>query len=1773
VRPYRHRRTRAVLLVGASLAVLAGPAAAEGPSGGSVTSGKAEIRLGAERSIIRQRSKRAIIDWKSFDVGRGHEVVFDQPGKRAATLNRVARGKPSRIDGAIRADGRFVIQNNAGVVFGKDARIDAAGVLATSQTVDATAFRDRGRLVIGGGELAGARVANEGRITVRSKGLAALVGSEVANHGVIEAELGTVALASGARAAVDFRGDGVLSFAVAGDGAGAAAGVVNTGTIDAAGGRVLLSAGDAARTLDAAINTSGTIRAASARGHGGAIRLEGRGDGAVRIAGALDASGAKRGGAVAATGQTVELAPAARIDARGAGAGGAVELGGGWQGQGPLRRAERLDMAAGARIAADGGGRGGEVVLWSDGATSVDGTITATGRRAGGAVETSGKFALAVSEATRVDAGPGGLWLLDPRNVILGGGPNGVVPGVNNPPATGAGDYTISVGSIISTLNGGSDVTITTVQPAFSQAGNITVNNPVNWNGAGSLALQADGSITVNANMQSNGAGDLRMTAGGNVLIAGGGGNRIVQTNTGALEITAGGNVLLQRLNAQPSNVQVFSVAGAIDVTAGDEIRIQGGTTGGRWVRLGRVGDSADLTLTAPTITVQGGTATNNFAEVVIGVGGSITINADQINVLNGTGDQGRVFAYGQAPLTMLAENQTWTGPVRAGDGNPANLGGDVTISGAVTASFEPIFALAPDRSFTLAPTGPDGTPSSYTSASEPLTITTSGTGAIEIAGPAIATEMLLVSEERVGLGAAASLTATDPGDSLVVAAGRQFRNDGGSDVLAAGGIVPGRWLLYIDTFAGMVGTEPGPREFDLYGRPYATNLPPSLAAFAGNRIVYGEAPTLTVTADDLSKVYGTAITPTFTLTGLRPGDSEATAFDIPPTVTSDGAPADANVGVYAAVVSATVSSQGYLLELVDGEITVTPAALTVTADDAARLYGSPNPAFIASYAGFVNGDDEGDLGGALALATPAVQASPVGTYAITPSGLTSTNYTIAFVDGVLTVDPAPLAVTIADARRAYGAPNPAFGFTASGFVLGQDASVVTGAAATAATPASDVGTYAITGGTLAAPNYVLSFTDGVLTVDPASLTVTADDASRLYGSPNPAFTASYAGFVNGDDEGDLGGALAFATPAVQASPVGIYAITPSGLTSTNYTIAFVDGVLTVDPAPLAVTIADARRAYGAPNPAFGFIASGFVLGQDASVVTGSAATAATPASDVGTYAITGGTLAAPNYVLSFTDGVLTVDPASLTVTIDDARRAYGDPNPAFTFTGSGFVLGQDESVVTGAATTSATPSSDVGPYSITGGTLAAPNYLLTFVDGTLTVDPRAMRVQANDARRPYGDPNPAFGVGYLDAFAPGQSAASLGWDPTVTTPATPASDVGRYALTPGGIASTNYAVSYLDGALTIDPRTMRVQANDARRLYGAPNPAFTVSYLDPFAPGQNAGSLGWDPAVTTPATQASGVGGYALTPDGIASVNYAVDFLPGTLTVDPVRLTLRVLDQERRYGSDAFDGRAFEAAGFVLGEDASVIAGVLATPARPGSDVGGYAISRGTLAAANYLLPDASGRLAIVPAPLRVTANDAARREGQPNPAFTARYRGFVLGQGPGDLDGALRFATDATRTSPPGRYEVLPGGLAGGNYAISFLPGVLTVEAGPTPPQPAPDGQARLPSIDASLEVVGRGVLPFTPGDAAFRTTRAEAPTARDSTFVLTYSLGEIVQLTPPGGAGPQGFAPAAGEARAAVVGGGCAGPLGLGPAGDCQRATVRESFWSTTFPEVAP
>lgn len=211
----------------------------------------------------------------------------------------------------------------------------------------------------------------------------------MANNGVINARLGTVAMAAGNAATIDLYGDGLVSIAVTDPVTrkpqDAQALVSNGGAIQADGGSVLITAEQASRVVDNAVNLSGVILARGTEVREGSVALVSK-SGDIQIAGKIDVSGPKNGGDVLVSGQQAALASTASIDARGAAQGGSVRIGGDFQGRGELPRAKNATLAKGASIdvSATGKGNGGLAVVWSDGNTRMDGRILARGGAQGG---------------------------------------------------------------------------------------------------------------------------------------------------------------------------------------------------------------------------------------------------------------------------------------------------------------------------------------------------------------------------------------------------------------------------------------------------------------------------------------------------------------------------------------------------------------------------------------------------------------------------------------------------------------------------------------------------------------------------------------------------------------------------------------------------------------------------------------------------------------------------------------------------------------------------------------------------------------------------------------------------------------------------------------------------------------------------------------------------------------------------------------------------------------------------------------------------------------------------------------------------------------------------------------------------------------------------------------------------------------------------------------------------------------------------------------------
>ena len=153
-------------------------------------------------------------NWQSFNVGSQQSVTFNQPSASAVTLNRVTGPDPSQIAGRIDANGQVVLVNQSGVTFYKGAQVNTNGLMVAAIGITTQELHGRQAWCSTSRAIRTRAIDNQGTITVKQAGLAALVAPQVANSGVINAKLGHVVLAGAKTATLDLYGDGLLSLDV-----------------------------------------------------------------------------------------------------------------------------------------------------------------------------------------------------------------------------------------------------------------------------------------------------------------------------------------------------------------------------------------------------------------------------------------------------------------------------------------------------------------------------------------------------------------------------------------------------------------------------------------------------------------------------------------------------------------------------------------------------------------------------------------------------------------------------------------------------------------------------------------------------------------------------------------------------------------------------------------------------------------------------------------------------------------------------------------------------------------------------------------------------------------------------------------------------------------------------------------------------------------------------------------------------------------------------------------------------------------------------------------------------------------------------------------------------------------------------------------------------------------------------------------------------------------------------------------------------------------------
>lgn len=1684
------------------------PAAAQVlPAGMSVVRGQATAAIDGSRMTV-NNSAGAVLNWQQFSIGAGQQVHFAQPSAASRVLNRVVGNDPSQIFGSLSSNGQVWLLNPQGVIFGRDARVDVGGLVASTLNLSLNDWiGGRGVLSMSSlGAPGAAPVVNEGELRAASGGRIWLLGGEggVRNDGLIVAPDGQVVLAAGR--SVDLVDEHLPNVAVRIGAPGGQA--LNLGRI--AGGRVDLLAAvvnqsglvhadriDAGAGGQVRIEASASVQLAAASttsaggAQGGGVFVDAGSAGTLLVSGRVQATGDEgAGGQITLLGRHIGLTGDAVVDASGATGGGTVHIGGGLQGRdASVRNAAAVYLGRNASVRADATDRGdgGTIILWSDQATRAYGTLSARGGAAGGDggfIETSGGWldARPAGVSTEAPGGKAGTWLLDPYDITIvqGAGSSSNISSAPDFEATGT-PAVLYAASIVTALSS-TDVTVTT-GAGGTEAGNISMN------GVTMLpALSAPRSLTLEAANDIDMIGSVIGSSGSSRLTVNFIAGRDLYLDNATLE--AYGGPLTANLSAGRDltiiNSDLFATTGLkASLTAGRDLSVgftDVATTAGPLAVEIVAGENVDLD--SAYFRADGGSndfsATaggdlsvfNTYFEVIGLAGGPLAVS------LVAGGDVDIALGYfggsgGGPPLALeiAAGGNVYVGASEIyGDGAPSSA----SISAGGSVNFVSNFSW-------LYLTGDTG----VTIDAAAINVTGSGVD-IDVDGP-----IRLYADSFANSGTM-NLWSGAAGTAILVAGSAganvaSFTNSGFLD------LNPGsaRWLLYLND--GATGVDSLSFDFLQYGSAYPTA---PVAAGIGNGILYASDAVLTVSSDSaISKVYDgnrtvTSVGIGLNVSGLRAGHfiSDESAFsnlEIGEYVTAN-AGSDIPIGVSGfslplietnAAYGGPVPVYGYTATSnVRGDITPRPLTLTgVTPAD--KIYDGNTQAAVTggSLGNLVAGQTLGLVVLSASFDTPNVGTNKTvtGTVDLVDGTGSASNYTLpggGFV-GQADITPRPLSlgdVLVAD--KIYDATRTAT------FVGGRLLNLVDG------------------------DTLGLSLSNGLFDTADAGLGKTVTGTATLAG--NPATASNY----------QLEGGGAFTT----TGNILQRALTLAGVVAASKTY-------------------DGTRAAEISGGALGNLVAGQTLVLSLTDGLFDTADAGTGKTVTGTAILSNGTGLASNYLLPEGSVVATADITRRGLVLSDvaaADKVY-DGTRAASLSGyslANLVAGETLALrVPDAAFDTAdagTGKPVTGNAVLADGSARAANYQLVggaSIATTADIDPRPLTVAGLQAADKVYDGNrvATLSGGTLVNLVPGETlglafggglfdTADAGIGKSVTAPATLSDGSGRasnYVLAEGGAATTT---------ADIDRRPVTVSGvTAADKIYDGTRAAqLAGGVITNLVPGETLGlglgglfdtsDVGVNKPVTGTVTLADGTGRAAnYTIEGNAAVNASASITPRPLTVAGVQAADKVYDGTR---DAVLSGGSLQ--NLVAGQTLvlNLGAGLFDTSdAGNGKTVTGTAsIADGAGRASNYQLVDAGAVTTTASIARRelslsgVVANDKVYDGSRAAPLAGGQLANLVAGQSLGLELGGLFDTADTGIDKPVTVTATLVDGNANAANYLLVNPG-LSLQAGITPAplfyvaDPLLSIQGRqLPPLTGSVSgfVAGESVASATTGTLGFAT-----------------------------------------------------------------------------------
>lgn len=429
----------------------------------------------------------------------------------------------------------------------------------------------------------------------------------------------------------------------------------------------------------------------------------------------------------------------------------------------------------------------------------------------------------------------------------------------------------------------------------------------------------------------------------------------------------------------------------------------------------------------------------------------------------------------------------------------------------------------------------------------------------------------------------------------------------------------------------------------------------------------------------------------------------------------------------------------------------------------------------------------------------------------------------------------------------------------------------------------------------------------------------------------------------------------------------------------------------------------------------------------------------------------------------------VTVNKKKLTVTADNKSREYGKPNPALTYTYSGFVRDENASVLTKQpiVTCTAGTNAAVGTHPITVSGGEAENYEFVYVPGTLTVTRTGQNtlsiLQGAQIDKTYGDG--AFtlsvtggsGNGAVSWQSSDASVASVDQDGKVSIhKAAPDHPV---TITATKAAEGIYVETKASTTVTVNKAMLTVTAANAQKHFGEENPTFTYT-IKGFVNGETEAVLKKKPTIsidsTIPAEELP-VASYVIEVKGGEADNYKFSYSDAILVVnkaDQSTFQIEGGNPTKTYGDTTFTLTTKNGAGGAVtwqsGDE------TVATVNKNTGEItivgaGRVLITAVSAETGNYAEAIAAVTLTVNKAELQINADPQTRVYGDENPEFTYAMEGFMNGDGKDALDELPVLTADADKTTNVGSYAIRLTGGGDNNYEYVLNNAELTITPRP--------------------------------------------------------------------------------------------------------------------------